>query len=203
MYVDFKRFDQAVNRFAELVREGSATVVLAGQRGAVGLNIEPGTSDVPVPGDGLYNDVDDALGAVISNVPIETFVAARRTSRPPMFAGTEEEDVARKKYQAIVDAFPIGDLRLKAHLRWTSSVPAFAELSWEVITRHAGSSDTDGGVASTAPYAVMKLTSQRATENPFAPDQDVATFAIDPKTVDEVIEILERLRTALSTEASQ
>lgn len=204
MYVDYEHFDQAATRLAELVREGRASVVLGPQRGTVGLDIQAGTPDVPQPGGGLYNDLDDALAAVISNIPVDAFVATRAVPRPPMFTDTEDAEVARKKYEKLVTIFPIAELRLRAHLRWTSSVPVFTDLSWEVLTRHAGSSDTDiDGSAITAPYAVLKLTSEQASDSPFASDREVAAFAMDSEAVEEVIETLGQLRVALAAGAGK
>jgi hypothetical protein len=203
MYVDYERFESAVNRFAELVKDGHARIVLGPQKGAVGLNIDPGAPDPPVPGGGIYNDVEDTLAAVISNTSIDDFVKARASPRPPVFPETEGPAVARRKYELVLAAFPAAQLRLKAHLRWTSSVPVLTDLSWEILTRHADSADGERETIITAPYAVARVTAERSSENPFAPDRDVSSFAMDPEALDEVIESLGRLRTVLlSTEAS-
>lgn len=193
MYVEFDRFTAAVTRLAQMRSERLLRIVMS-PHAPLALEIDQEAADVPEPGGGLYADIQDALGAVLSDVSADDFVVARSAPRP-QFPQPEEASRSRAKYEALVRAFPIAELKQRARLRQTSGVHVLTALNWEVLVKRHDS--FPAAEPSTAPRALVTITAERASESPFVPDREVSVFVADLDDIEYIQAKLEQLRDAL------
>ena len=189
--------------------------------GSASLSLRPGAAErAPEPGGGLYLDIEDTLTAILNGASVEEFVKARTAPRPEGVAGVgilpglnvmpgagailqgvgpDDAATARGKYQAILDAFPeIGELRQRVWLRKTSKVPVLVDVGWEVLHREVDSSDTST-IADGGRYGLLRLGSAQSVRG-LPLTQDVALLGVDLRDVRQLLDELERLRSALAGE---
>jgi hypothetical protein len=195
MYVTLDRFTEAVGRLSEMRRERLLRIVMSPQ-GPAALEIDNEAPDVPAPGEGLYADVQDTLAALLANVTVEDFIGMRSAPRP-QFPETEDEAISRAKFEAAAAAFSATDLKQRARLRQTSGVHVLTTMNWEVLVNEQDSFPETEAELGAAPRALINITSERATDNPFAPDREVSVFVTDLDDLEYMLAKLEQLRVAL------
>jgi hypothetical protein len=183
MAVSLETFAAAVNRFAELQREGRARLVI-GADGSTLIAVDPLATDVPAPGGGLLYDVFDVLTAIANNATIEEFVQQRKQQ-----PGADEDAILRGKYEAAAAVFPPETLRKRAWLRHTSKVPVLAAIEWEAVLKERDSRMPPVRAA----FGQLKLTTQTVHAQP----QEVV-LGLDAADVEELLTQLGRLRDALA-----
>jgi hypothetical protein len=194
MPVSLDDFSNAVRRLAELREQGLARLAISPD-GGVAVGIDPSAEYAPVPGGGLFVDIFDALTAVANDTPIEEFVRVRSKQRPG-FDVPEAEAVSRGKYDAITAAFPPDELRRRTWLRATSKLPVLAAVEWEVLIKEFDSGSPAGGSARRIPLGQLRFAVQR-TSRTFLPDIQEMVLGLDLEDVDDILQELEQLKSAL------
>jgi hypothetical protein len=193
MPVSLERFQVAVDRLAELRREGLARLVF-GPESQVAVAIDPSAENVPPGGDGLFAEVFDVFNAIARGASVELFVTRHREQR----GQSEDEDLLRAKYAAVAAAFPADELQRRTAFRLTSKVPVLVGVDWDIVVKEHDSlaPETRSEVANPeqhVPFSHLRLVIDPA----FGPIQEVVV-ALDLEDVEDLVEDIERLKTRLA-----
>jgi hypothetical protein len=144
-------------------------------------------------------DIGETLTFVARSQSMDSFVAARTAeSRAD---GGEDADIARQKYESIIQLFPIAELTKRFWLKRTTKTEVTKSVDWEVSSKLADD-DLERPGSEPVPFATLRMETGGPSPNFIelmtGKGANALVLTLDVDDVDYLIDSLQRMRSALS-----